>query len=64
MTRKFKLELSGETILEIKASGDENVVNYFFDKIVADSFGVLYELRKTITKKAEENIFPPEKQEK
>lgn len=64
MTRNFKLELSGETILEIKASGDDNVVNYFFDKILGDSFGVLYELRKAITKKAKDIIIPPVTEEK
>ncbi len=58
-TRSFKLELNGKDILEVKASGDQKVVDYFFNTTLVENLGLLYKIQDTVAARAAQEIKHP-----
>ena len=47
-TKTFKLDVNGTTVLQLKVSGDAEIVDNFVKEQVQGSFGVLYKLRDEV----------------
>lgn len=47
-TKTFKLEVNGTTVLKLRVSGDDTIVDTFVKEQVQGAFGILYKLKDEV----------------